>query len=141
MALREGTAVVEEEVNRGGAMSLANALTAQYADMRENSVIESGDFRLDLETKVATLQGRCIDLTADEFDLLHYLISHHRKLVTPTTVLSTPSTDSAVVQYATGRHRPNYRHSESEPDLPDQQPGIAGDRRCWPVRPDREPAG
>jgi hypothetical protein len=27
-------------------MSLANALTAQYADMRENSVIESGDFRL-----------------------------------------------------------------------------------------------
>jgi len=81
-------------------MSLANALTAQYADMRENSVIESGDFRLDLETKVATLQGRCIDLTADEFDLLHYLISHHRKLVTPTTVLSTPSTDSAVVRRA-----------------------------------------
>lgn len=52
------------------------------------TVLEAGDFRLDLETRSITVQGNDIHLTPKEFDLLSHLMRHsgkvltHRKLLT-----------------------------------------------------------
>src|SRR5262245_25762221 len=58
------------------------------ADDESTSVLEAGDFRLDLETRSGTVQGREIHLTPKEFELLTHLIRQagkvltHRKLLT-----------------------------------------------------------
>jgi two-component system KDP operon response regulator KdpE len=58
------------------------------ADDPASSVLEAGDFRLDLETRSVTVQGKDIHLTPKEFELLAHLIRHagrvltHRKLLT-----------------------------------------------------------
>lgn len=49
--------------------------------------IEKGDFRLDLNCRKASVCGRSLELSADEFDLLHFLLSHPKNFVTPRTVL------------------------------------------------------
>jgi two-component system KDP operon response regulator KdpE len=51
--------------------------------------IAAGDFRIDLENRTASLRGRPLPLTAEEFDLLMFLIDHPRKLVTQQTRLAT----------------------------------------------------
>ena len=76
----------------------ANAETKKGED--ESSLTQAGDFKLDLRTRTAVVRERRLDLTQDEFDLLHYLLSHRRKLVTPRTVLSTPQPDTSVVRRA-----------------------------------------
>lgn len=58
-------------------------------DDRENNLVESGDFKLDLASRRAQVRGRELQLSSAEFDLLHFLLSHPKKLVTPQTVLST----------------------------------------------------
>ena len=62
-----------------------NQGTASEAD----EIIEAGDFRLDVITRRATLRGEELDLTADEFDLLLFLISHPKRFVTANTKLAT----------------------------------------------------
>lgn len=58
------------------------------ADNLASSVLEAGDFRLDLETRSVTVRGKDIHLTPKEFELLTHLIRHagkvltHRKLLT-----------------------------------------------------------
>jgi two-component system KDP operon response regulator KdpE len=51
--------------------------------------IAAGDFRIDLENRTATLRGRPLQLTGEEFELLLFLIEHPRKLVTQQTRLAT----------------------------------------------------
>jgi two-component system KDP operon response regulator KdpE len=51
--------------------------------------IAAGDFRIDLGNRTATLRGRPLQLTGEEFDLLMFLIDHPRKLVTQQTRLAT----------------------------------------------------
>ena len=51
--------------------------------------IAAGDFQIDLENRTATLRGRPLQLTGEEFDLLMFLIDHPRKLVTQQTRLAT----------------------------------------------------
>ncbi|MGD0974466.1 MAG: winged helix-turn-helix domain-containing protein [Candidatus Korobacteraceae bacterium] len=51
--------------------------------------IAAGDFRIDLENRTATLRGRPLQLTGEEFDLLMFLIDHPRKLITQQTRLAT----------------------------------------------------
>jgi two-component system KDP operon response regulator KdpE len=51
--------------------------------------IAAGDFQIDLENRTATLRGRPLPLTGEEFDLLMFLIDHPRKLVTQQTRLAT----------------------------------------------------
>ena len=51
--------------------------------------IAAGDFRIDLENRTASLRGRPLPLTAEEFDLLMFLIDHPRKLITQQTRLAT----------------------------------------------------
>jgi len=55
----------------------------------EVAVIETGDFRIDLSRRSVTLRGRELRLSAEEFDLLVFLTSHPKKMVTPSTTLST----------------------------------------------------
>lgn len=58
------------------------------SDDLASSLVEAGDFRLDLETRGVTVQGKDIHLTPKEFELLTHLIRHagrvltHRKLLT-----------------------------------------------------------
>ncbi|HVO61800.1 MAG TPA: winged helix-turn-helix domain-containing protein [Terriglobales bacterium] len=52
-------------------------------------VIESGDFKIDLTRRTASLAEQQLQLTSEEFDVLVFLAGHPQKLVTPNTVLST----------------------------------------------------
>ncbi|MGA2989759.1 MAG: winged helix-turn-helix domain-containing protein [Candidatus Korobacteraceae bacterium] len=54
-----------------------------------DEIIEVGDFRLDVTTRKARLRGEELELTWAEFDLLLFLISHPKHLVTPNTRLAT----------------------------------------------------
>lgn len=61
------------------------------AEQRVSSteIIEVGDFRLEVAERVVTLRGEELSLTAEEFDVLLYLIGHPQRCVTPRTVLAT----------------------------------------------------
>jgi len=60
------------------------------------SMIRTGDFRIDLDRRSASLLGQELLLTADEFDLLVFLAGHPRSLVTPRTVLASGWSDQGV---------------------------------------------
>jgi two-component system KDP operon response regulator KdpE len=62
------------------------------------SLIESGDFRIDLAKKTAELLGQELQLTGEEFDVLVFLAGHRQRLVTPHTVLATNWTASRLRQ-------------------------------------------
>jgi two-component system KDP operon response regulator KdpE len=51
------------------------------------TVIEAGDFRLDLQSRKLTVLGREVHLTPKEFDLLTYFIQHPGKVLTHRTLL------------------------------------------------------
>jgi DNA-binding response OmpR family regulator len=51
--------------------------------------VEVGDFTIDLSQHTVTVRGRDISLNDAEFDLLVFLTTHRRKVVTPRTVLIT----------------------------------------------------
>jgi two-component system, OmpR family, KDP operon response regulator KdpE len=52
------------------------------------TVLESGDFHVDLETREITVRGKAIHLTPKEFDLLVYFIKHSEKVLTHRTLLA-----------------------------------------------------
>ena len=58
------------------------------ADEKDALVLESGDFKLDVETRKVTVRGLEVHLTPKEFELLAHLMRHsgkvltHRKLLT-----------------------------------------------------------
>src|ERR1700752_4943584 len=54
----------------------------------EPKVIESGDFRIDLESRSVGVAGREVHLTPKEFDLLIYLARHQGKVLTHRTLLA-----------------------------------------------------
>jgi DNA-binding response OmpR family regulator len=60
---------------------------------RENAAadVTAGDFRLDLQSRSAYLHAQKLSLTSAEFDLLRFLLTHRKMLVTPNTMLSTAS--------------------------------------------------
>src|SRR5260370_9583596 len=55
---------------------------------QEATLIEEGDFRVDLETRKVLVGGREIRLSPKEFDLLVYLIRHSGKVLTHRTLLA-----------------------------------------------------
>jgi len=57
------------------------------ADDSTPHLIEAGDFRVDLETRVVNVQGREVHLTPKEYELLVYLLRHHGKVLTHRTLL------------------------------------------------------
>jgi two-component system, OmpR family, KDP operon response regulator KdpE len=54
--------------------------------------IQLGDFRIDLDERLVTLRDHELQLTSEEFDVLVFLASHPRSLVTPQTMLARSST-------------------------------------------------
>ena len=52
-------------------------------------IIESGDFSIHLVGRTATVRGVLLDLSAEEFDVLVFMASHPRSVITPRTMLAT----------------------------------------------------
>lgn len=67
--------------------SLRRAKTPSISESAETTVV-SGDFQVDLESRVITVRGKEIHLTPKEFDLLTYFISHPGKVLTHRTLLA-----------------------------------------------------
>src|SRR5258706_11254666 len=67
--------------------ALRRALTPVVNDA-EPTVLQEGDFRVDLESRSVTVSGREIRLTPKEFDLLIYLMKHAGKVLTHRRLLA-----------------------------------------------------
>ena len=52
------------------------------------SVLEAGDFRVDLDVRHVAVRGREVHLTPKEFDLLTYFVRHAGKVLTHRTLLT-----------------------------------------------------
>jgi len=63
-----------------------------------SGMISVGDFRIDFEQRTALVRERKLDLASAEFDLLVYLVSHPKRMVTGQTMLSTHWEDDSVHQ-------------------------------------------
>jgi len=55
----------------------------------DKDVMVRGDFRVDLRTRQATVQGQELRLTQEEFEMLVFLIGHPQSIITPQTRLTT----------------------------------------------------
>lgn len=67
--------------------ALRRAMTPVVNDA-EPTVLQEGDFRVDLESRSVTVSGREIRLTPKEFDLLTYLMKHAGKVLTHRRLLA-----------------------------------------------------
>jgi two-component system KDP operon response regulator KdpE len=62
---------------------------ASRAQQEEDATtIESGDFHIDLPTRLVTVRGRTVRLTPKEFDLLSYLARNPGRVITHQTLLA-----------------------------------------------------
>ena len=52
------------------------------------TILEAGDFRIDLESRKVTVVDREVHLTPKEFDLLSYFLKHAGKVLTHRTLLA-----------------------------------------------------
>jgi len=68
-----------------------------------STVLEAGDFHVDLEARNVTVQGREVHLTPKEYDLMVYLISHAGKVLTHRTLLAAIWGGNFVEQTEIGR--------------------------------------
>ena len=68
----------------------ASLRRAKAAPVNESTatILDSGDFHVDLESREITVQGKAIHLTPKEFDLLVYFIRHSGKVLTHRTLLA-----------------------------------------------------
>ncbi len=66
----------------------ASLRRAPVAENGQVSLIQIGDFRIDLAAHKVAVRGRDVHLTPKEFDLLVYLARHPGKVVTHRTLLS-----------------------------------------------------
>jgi two-component system KDP operon response regulator KdpE len=53
-----------------------------------STILEVGDFRIDLESRSVTVREREVHLTPKEYDLLAYLLRHPGKVLTHRTLLA-----------------------------------------------------
>lgn len=67
--------------------TLRRALAMRASD-QPTPVIETGDFRIDLESRTVAVKGREVHLTPKEFDLLIYMLRHPGKVLTHRTLLA-----------------------------------------------------
>ena len=68
----------------------ASLRRAKAPPMNEETqtVLDSGDFHVDLETREITVRDKSVHLTPKEFDLLVYFIKHSGKVLTHRTLLA-----------------------------------------------------
>ncbi len=81
-------------------------------------IIVTGDFRIDRKTRSATVRGHQVQLTAGEFDVLVFLTSHHKQVVTSRTTLSLKSETQGVRQTEFLRNLLSLR-KKLEEEVPD----------------------
>jgi two-component system, OmpR family, KDP operon response regulator KdpE len=67
--------------------ALRRAATHQPLDA-VSTILELGDFHLNLENRSLTVKGREVHLTPKEYDLMVYLLSHPGKVLTHRTLLT-----------------------------------------------------
>ena len=67
--------------------SLRRANTPPLTEATQ-TILDSGDFHVDLESREITVRGKPIHLTPKEFDLLVYFIKHAGKVLTHRTLLA-----------------------------------------------------
>ena len=67
--------------------SLRRANTSPLNEATQ-TILDSGDFHVDLESREITVRGKPIHLTPKEFDLLVYFIKHSGKVLTHRTLLA-----------------------------------------------------
>jgi two-component system KDP operon response regulator KdpE len=67
--------------------SLRRAIAVPTTDSPQTA-LESGDFRIDLESRSVTVRGSEVHLTPKEFDLLTYFLKHPGKVLTHRTLLA-----------------------------------------------------
>jgi len=60
----------------------------QQAEESEPATIETGEFRVNIETREVAVGGRQVRLTPKEFDLLVYMVRHPAKVLTHRTLLA-----------------------------------------------------
>jgi len=62
--------------------------TTEYP-LTSREVIESGDFKLDVAHRTASIDGIAFKLTPEDFEVLMFVVNHPQRLITPHTVLAT----------------------------------------------------
>jgi|SRR5687768_12642824 len=67
--------------------SLRRAITQSKSEP-EQTIFESGDFHVDLESRKVTVRGSEVHLTPKEFDLLVYFVKHAGRVLTHRTLLA-----------------------------------------------------
>src|ERR1700742_1381116 len=67
----------------------AKGKESHKAISHEGDPLNVGDFRIDMEGRTVRLREQKIALSAEEFDLLVFLVMNRKKMVTPQTTLST----------------------------------------------------
>jgi len=72
--------------------------SALSMETQSASLIEAGDFRIDVDSHRVTVRGRELHLSCAEFDVLVYLVSHTKHIITSCTRLATKSEDGGVRQ-------------------------------------------
>lgn len=63
-----------------------------------SNIIEAGDFRIDMGSRAATVRGRLLQLSCTEFDVLVFIVSHRKRVVTSNTTLATQPEEGGVRQ-------------------------------------------
>jgi len=93
-------------MNRNGSLRQPFAKTCDKASEQDTAKestsvtrkIRFGDFKIDLDERIVTLRDHELRLTSEEFDVLVFLASHPRSLVTPKTMLARSSTANQLGQ-------------------------------------------
>jgi two-component system KDP operon response regulator KdpE len=93
---------------------------ASVPEQPEAAVIETGDFRIDVEARNIRVRDREVHLTPKEFDLLVYLARHAGKVVTHRNLLAAVWGENSVQQpeylrVFVGHLRKKIEAEESEP--------------------------
>ncbi|PSH03061.1 MAG: hypothetical protein CXZ00_14275 [Acidobacteria bacterium] len=60
-------------------------------DKRASDIVEAGDFRINIGARTATARGRELNLSSAEFDMLVYLASNRKRIVSSRTTLASKS--------------------------------------------------
>lgn len=84
-------------------MSRIRALLKRTSSPATASPLEASGIRIDLERRLATLDGNALDLTAKEFDLLAYLVANAGRVISRDEILGAVwgaqhATDSNVIE-------------------------------------------
>ena len=81
-SMRELLARVKAVFRRGEAMQGEHTARDSPCPAAQNSVIESGQMRIELEKREVKVAGQIAQLTAKEFDLLHHFACHPGRVYT-----------------------------------------------------------